>query len=143
MWVASAAGRVMVASPSRMPNSRLRSLSVVVVADHRPGRSATVAASCCGLGSSGRVLAREGGLRLGQLGQLVLSELVRPLRIGEDLDDAAGFVLALPESRRMLASAPEETMAADATALREAFGPFAGPNGVVMDGAAWLVTARR
>jgi len=74
---------------------------------------------------------------------VVLTELVRPQRIGADLDDAVEFVLALPETRRIFADPPEATMVAAATALRDAFGPFVGPRGVVMDGAAWLVTAQR
>lgn len=45
---------VRVTSPSRVRSSRLRSLSLVVGAGHRAGRSATVAASWAGLGRSGR-----------------------------------------------------------------------------------------
>jgi len=76
-------------------------------------------------------------------GTVDLAEVVRPQRIGPDVDDAAGFILALPESRQMFADAPAETPATAAAALRAAFQPFLGPRGVVMDGTAWLVTAHR
>jgi hypothetical protein len=60
---------VMVTSPSRVRSRRLRSLSLVVGADHRLGRSATVAESCSGLGSCGRALVWVAGLGGRQLGE--------------------------------------------------------------------------
>ena len=53
IWAGSLADGVMVTSASRVRSSRLRSLSLVVGADHRAGRSAMVAASWSGLGRAG------------------------------------------------------------------------------------------
>jgi SAM-dependent methyltransferase len=75
-------------------------------------------------------------------GDVALETVTRPLPIGTDLEDAVGAVMALPETRQMLADTPDGTAAATASALREAFTPYAGTHGVVMDGSAWLVSAR-
>jgi hypothetical protein len=74
---------------------------------------------------------------------VTMDGITRPQCIGADLDEAVAFVLALPESRELFAGASEALWADARTALREAFTPYAGPGGVVMDGTAWLVTARR
>jgi len=57
IWLGSAAEGVMVTSASRVRSSRLRSLSLVVRAAHRAGRSAMVTVSWSGPGSSGRACA--------------------------------------------------------------------------------------
>jgi hypothetical protein len=85
-----------------------------------------------------RNLVAAGGFR-----DVTMDGITRPQCLGADLDEAVGFVLALPESRELFAAASEDIWAAARTALREAFTPYAGPGGVVTDGSAWLVTAYR
>jgi SAM-dependent methyltransferase len=72
-----------------------------------------------------------------------LETVTRPQRVGDDVDDAVGFVLSLPESQQLFAGAPEDTVAAAVAAVRAAFAPYAGPEGVVLDATAWLVSAHR
>lgn len=67
--------------------------------------------------------------------------VTRPQRIADDVDDAVRYVFSLPEGREMLAGAPDGTRVEAAAALKEAFAPFAGSQGVVTTGSAWLVTA--
>jgi hypothetical protein len=43
----------------------------------------------------------------------------------------------------LMADVSDEAAAAAWEAVRGALGPYAGPNGVVLQGAAWLVTATR
>jgi SAM-dependent methyltransferase len=83
-------------------------------------------------------LLTEGGLR-----DVRLETLTRPFRIGCTIGDAVNFILSLPESKQLFASAPEESVDAAATALYAGFAPYAGQQGVVMDATAWLVTAHR
>lgn len=83
-------------------------------------------------------LLTRGGFR-----QVTLETLTRPVRIGRDLDDAVGFVMSLPQGQQVLAGADEATVATAMSALRAAYTPYAGPHGVVMDAAAWLVSANR
>lgn len=79
----------------------------------------------------------------GGFAEVTLESITRPQRIAKDTDDAAEFVLTLPESKQLLDGAPQQVRAALADALREAFTPYAGPHGVITDASAWLVTARR
>ncbi|HEX6233578.1 MAG TPA: methyltransferase domain-containing protein [Jiangellaceae bacterium] len=72
-----------------------------------------------------------------------LESTVRPVRLGHDVDAAVDYILSLPESKQLFAGAPQETVGAAATALREGFAPYAGSHGVVLDAAAWLVSAHR
>lgn len=66
-----------------------------------------------------------------------------PMRLGANLDDAVNGMIELGMVRRLLPDAPPETVDAALSSVREAFGPYAGPGGVELKGAAWLVTARR
>jgi SAM-dependent methyltransferase len=83
-------------------------------------------------------LVTEGGFR-----DVRLETVTRPQRIGDDVDDAVGFILSLPESQQLFAGAPEDTVTAAVAAIRAAFAPYAGAEGVVLDGTAWLVSACR
>jgi len=74
---------------------------------------------------------------------VTLETVTRPVRIGHDLDDAVGFVMSLPQSQQLFAGAPEDPVAAAVTTLRAAYTPYVGARGVVMDAAAWLVSAYR
>jgi SAM-dependent methyltransferase len=83
-------------------------------------------------------LIKAGGFR-----DMALEATTRPQLIGRDVDEAAGFVMSMPQSQQLFAGAPEEAVAAAVAALRAAYTPYAGPHGVVMDGTAWLVSAHR
>jgi hypothetical protein len=72
-----------------------------------------------------------------------LESVTRPQRIGDHVEDAVGFVLSLPESRRLFAGLPEDTVAAAAAAVGAAFTPHAGAGGVVLNASAWRVSAHR
>jgi hypothetical protein len=74
---------------------------------------------------------------------LGLETVTRPQRIGDDADDAAAFLLSIAEDMQLFAGALDRVVAAAADALRAAYAPYAGPQGVVMDGTAWLVSAHR
>lgn len=65
------------------------------------------------------------------------------MRVGEDLDDVLDYFLGLGMVRAMLAEASPGDSAAAAGAVRDALAPHRGPDGVRLDGAAWLVSARR
>ncbi|MGH8984729.1 MAG: class I SAM-dependent methyltransferase [Acidimicrobiia bacterium] len=75
---------------------------------------------------------------------LTLEELIRPMRIGDDLDDVEMFFTrSLPLVRDLLAAAPADKASAAVAAARKALEPYAGPEGVVMnENGAWLVIAR-
>ncbi len=74
---------------------------------------------------------------------VLLQTLTQPVRIGRTIGEAVNFILSLPESKRLFAGAPQDTIDAAATALYSGFAPYAGGQGVMMDATAWLVTAHR
>jgi hypothetical protein len=63
--------------------------------------------------------------------------------MGSDVDDVVGMVAATPQSQGLFAGQPETKVQAALAGLRDAFAPYASPQGVVMGGSAWLLTARR
>jgi SAM-dependent methyltransferase len=73
-----------------------------------------------------------------------LHPVERPLAIagGGDLDEALAF-LAEGTIGRVLAEATDEQRPEAWDAVREALGPYVRPEGVVLDSAAWVVTAER
>jgi SAM-dependent methyltransferase len=75
--------------------------------------------------------------------EVEVESLTRPVRLGGTVKETVDFILSLRESKQLFADATDETLEAAASALGVAFGPYAGPQGVVADATAWLVTARR
>jgi SAM-dependent methyltransferase len=73
---------------------------------------------------------------------VALEAVTRPVRIGRDIDHTIGFVMSLPQSQQLFTSAPQDVVGAAVAALRGAFAPYAGSNGVVMNSTAWLASAR-
>ncbi|HEX6335685.1 MAG TPA: methyltransferase domain-containing protein [Jiangellaceae bacterium] len=69
--------------------------------------------------------------------------LTLPIRLGADADDVVGYLLAQPEVQALMAGAPADQTSGAVEALRAAFAPYAGPDGVVMDTSCWLGTASR
>ena len=75
---------------------------------------------------------------------VTMDELVRPMRIGDDADDAISFIQSMPVVHEMLLAAPPDKRAAAVDVVRESLRPYETREGVVMnDNAAWLVTAHR
>jgi hypothetical protein len=52
------------------------------------------------------------------------------------------MVAATPQSKGLFAGQPATKVEAVIAGLRDAFAPYAGAEGVVMNGTAWLLTAR-
>ena len=73
---------------------------------------------------------------------VTLDAIARPMLMGSDVEDVVGMVAATPQSMGLFAGQPEAKVEAALAGLREAFGPYAHPEGVVMNGTAWLLTAR-
>jgi len=68
----------------------------------------------------------------------------RTLRIGggADLDQTVDFLLQMGPTARVLRDVEPALKEKVAAAIREALQPYAGADGVRMDSAAWIVTAR-
>jgi SAM-dependent methyltransferase len=73
---------------------------------------------------------------------LELESLTRPMVMGSDVEDVVGMVASTPQGKGLFAGQPEESIKAALEGLRAGFTPFNGPDGVVMNGRAWLLTAR-
>ena len=82
-------------------------------------------------------------IRAGGFHEIRLETITRPIRMGDDIDDVAAFITSLPESQRLFLGKPAENVAAAVAALRQGFAPYARPDGVVVNGSAWLASARR
>jgi SAM-dependent methyltransferase len=82
-----------------------------------------------------------GMLRAAGFTDVKLDAITRSMRIGDDIDDVAGFITSLELVKQLFADKPEENVSAAIAAARDALEPYAGPDGVVMNGGAWLVTA--
>ncbi len=82
-------------------------------------------------------------IEAGGFGAITLEAVTRPMRIGDDLDDTVDFINSLEETRELFAGKPEDKAAAAVEAAREALAPYAGAEGVVTNGTAWLALARR
>ena len=65
-----------------------------------------------------------------------------PLALGPDLDTAASNAIETGPVSLLLLEADEATRRRVRTAIRERLAPHAGPKGVILASAAWLVTAR-
>ena len=72
-----------------------------------------------------------------------LADVRESERLGADVDDAYAFVCSLGPTRGLLAGLDEGARASALAALRARLDDRAGPDGVLLDAAAWLVTARR
>ena len=72
-----------------------------------------------------------------------LADVREPERVGADVDDAYAFMTSLGPTRGLLAGLDEGAREAALDALRARLSDRAGPDGVLLGAAAWLVTARR
>jgi len=73
---------------------------------------------------------------------VTLDAIARPMLMGSDVEDVVGMVVATPQSKGLFAGQPAAKVDAAIAGLRDAFAPYARAEGVVMNGTAWLLTAR-
>ena len=66
-----------------------------------------------------------------------------PVWLGADSDDAAAFVGGMGMARGLLADLDEESTADAVRALRSTFAACTTPDGVLLGGAAWVITTSR
>jgi SAM-dependent methyltransferase len=87
-----------------------------------------------------RAILTDAGWRIVELAPVEM-----PLHLGgaATLDEAVAYSLQIGPAARTIAEAPPELRPALETALREALAPFASARGVWLDGAAYVVTAKR
>ena len=71
-----------------------------------------------------------------------IDELVRPMAIGESLDDAVHFLQHTDMGDTLMKGVDDETATRAWAAVRDALAGHASAEGVVLDGRVWLVTAR-
>ncbi len=81
-------------------------------------------------------------VKQGGFGDVTLAAITRPMLMGSDVEDVVRMVAATPQSQGLFAGQAEAKVKAAIAGLRDAFAPFARPEGVVMSGTAWLLTAR-
>lgn len=72
-----------------------------------------------------------------------LVDVREPERVGADLEDAYAFLTSLGPTRWLLADLDEAARADALARLRSRLAERAGPDGVLLGAATWLVTARR
>jgi SAM-dependent methyltransferase len=92
------------------------------------------------LADAGRV---EHLLASARFQDISLESIARPMRAGADVDDTVAFFESTDIARRLMADAPPDKIAAALDAIRDALEPYASDEGVVLNGTAWLVTARK
>jgi SAM-dependent methyltransferase len=72
-----------------------------------------------------------------------VDDLRCPMRFGSTVEDTVSFMQRTDMAAALMADVSDEVAAAAWGAVREALEPYAGRDGVVLQGAAWLVTATR
>ena len=92
------------------------------------------------LADPGRVNAVLTGAGLSHIG---ITPLVAPLKLGRDAADAVNFIAGTVLARTLLDQAEPSTARRALEAVADALHPYQTPGGVLLDGAAWLVTATR
>lgn len=65
------------------------------------------------------------------------------MRMGSTVEDTVSFMQSTDMADALMTDVSDEAAAEAWEAVREALGPYAGPDGVVLQGAAWLVTGTR
>jgi CMP-N-acetylneuraminic acid synthetase len=63
--------------------------------------------------------------------------------MGTDIDDVTSYYTAMPFARQLITASDETTTTAVLDAIRHALRPYQRQEGVVLQSAAWLITARR
>jgi hypothetical protein len=65
------------------------------------------------------------------------------MRLGDDADDAVGFLAGIGVARTLLDQVDDATAHRALDAVRDALRRYEQPEGLSLAGAAWLVTAHR
>ena len=99
-----------------------------------PGPGA--AFSLAGTGRVGALLSGAG------FGGIEFAKADEPMFIGRDVDDVLEYERASPTAVEVLAGLSPAQAAELTGQVRDRLAPYASPDGVVMPGAAWLVTAQ-
>jgi SAM-dependent methyltransferase len=81
-------------------------------------------------------------LGAGGFSSVTLDEVAHPMWLGTDVDDALGYMSNQSLARTLFEGKPPEVVDRALAALRTVLAEVAGPEGVVLAGRAWLVTAR-
>ena len=66
-----------------------------------------------------------------------------PMPMGSTVDDTVSFMKGTDMAATLMADVSEDAATAAWQAVRAALAPYAGPVGVVLGGAAWIVTATK
>lgn len=72
-----------------------------------------------------------------------VEDVHRPMRLGATVDDTVTFMQGTDMAAILLGDAADDAAAAAWDAVRAALGRYAGSDGVVLEGAAWVVAATR
>jgi SAM-dependent methyltransferase len=76
-------------------------------------------------------------------GGIAIEDVREDRWMGTDIDDVTGYYTQMPFARQLIAASDERTTTAVRGAIRDALCPHQRADGVVLQSAAWLVTARR
>ena len=85
----------------------------------------------------------ERTVRSAGFGDITIEAITKPMWMGDDAEDVTTFFTSLEIVSEWFSGKPQEKVDAAIDAVREALAPYEGPQGVVMSGTAWLLTARR
>ena len=96
----------------------------------------TAAFSLAGTGRVGALLTSAG------FGGIEFAQADEPMLIGRDVDDVLDYERASPTATEILAGLSPAQAAELTGQVRDSLAPYASPEGVVMPGAAWLVSAQ-
>ena len=91
------------------------------------------------LAGTGRVSELLSGAGFGGIGFAKVDE---PMLIGRDADDVVGYERASPSAAALLAGLSPAQAAELTSQVRDSLVEYTSPDGVIMPGAAWLVTAQ-
>lgn len=72
-----------------------------------------------------------------------IESLTLPAKMGSDVDDVVAFFRGSDMAREILTGKPDDRVDAALASLRDALAAYAGPDGIVLTGTAWLVMGRR
>lgn len=75
--------------------------------------------------------------------EVIVEEHTDRMRMGRDPEDVVAFMLSEEMGRRVVEGKDPEAVQAGTEAALEALRPYATPEGVLLGGAYWLVTARK
>ena len=74
---------------------------------------------------------------------ITVEEVIAPMRLGDTTDDVVEFMKRTDMAQTLMKDVDDDTASTAWAAVSDALGPYASPDGVTLNGAAWLVQARR